>query len=45
MAAGWAAWRAHWAAIEAHAVAWCDRLGRAGQLTGKLVEFAENKLK
>jgi len=45
IAAGWAGWRAQQAAIERHAVAWCDRLKRAGRLTDKLVEFAENKLK
>jgi uncharacterized repeat protein (TIGR03837 family) len=45
MASCWAAWRAQQAVIEAHAVNWCDRLGLAGSLTGKLVEFAENKLK
>jgi uncharacterized repeat protein (TIGR03837 family) len=41
----WAAWRAQQTAIERHAGAWCDRLSLAGSLTGKLVEFAENKLK
>ena len=45
MAACWDAWRAHQAVIERHAVAWCERLGRAGSLTDKLVDFAENKLK
>ncbi|MBI1283892.1 MAG: elongation factor P maturation arginine rhamnosyltransferase EarP [Thiobacillus sp.] len=45
MATCWAAWRAQQAAIERHATAWCDRLGLAGRLTGKLVNFAENKLK
>jgi len=45
MAACWAAWRAQQAAIERHAGAWCDRLKRAGRLTDRLVEFAENKLK
>ncbi len=41
----WAAWRRHQAAIEVHAAAWCDRLGRVGSLTDKLVDFVENKLK
>jgi uncharacterized repeat protein (TIGR03837 family) len=45
MAACWAAWRTQQPAIERHARAWCDRLGRAGSLTDKLVDFAENKLK
>ena len=45
MAACWSAWRTHQAAIEAHAVGWRDRLGSAGQLTDKLVDFVENKLK
>ena len=45
MAACWTAWRAHQAVIERHAAAWCERLGRAGSLTDKLVDFAENKLK
>ena len=45
MAASWAAWRVQQVAIEAHAAGWCDRLARAGRLTGKLVEFVENKLK
>ena len=45
VAASWAAWRAHQAAIERHAEAWCGRLERAGRLTAKLVDFAENKLK
>ncbi|MBW8365167.1 MAG: elongation factor P maturation arginine rhamnosyltransferase EarP [Rhizobium sp.] len=45
MAACWAAWRERQAAIERHAQAWCGRLGLAGSLAGKLVEFAENKLK
>ena len=45
MAACWVAWRARQAAIERHAGAWCDRLEQAGKLTGKLVKFAENKLK
>jgi uncharacterized repeat protein (TIGR03837 family) len=45
VAACWAAWRARQAALERHAVAWSDRLMRAGRLTDKLVEFAENKLK
>jgi len=45
MPACWAAWRAHQAAIERHAEVWCERLGLAGRLTGKLVEFAKNKLK
>lgn len=45
MAACWAAWRRHRVAIEAHAAAWCDRLGRAGRLADKLVDFVENKLK
>jgi uncharacterized repeat protein (TIGR03837 family) len=45
VAACWAAWRAQQAAIERHAQAWCERLAGAGSLAGKLVEFAENKLK
>lgn len=45
MAVCWAAWRAQQAAIERHAAAWCKRLERAGRLTDKLVDFAENKLK
>jgi len=45
MAASWAVWRGHQAAIERHAAAWCRHLERAGRLVGKLVEFAENKLK
>lgn len=45
MAVCWTAWRAHQTAIERHAQAWCGRLGLAGTLAGKLVEFAENKLK
>jgi len=45
VAACWAAWRTQQAAIERHAVGWCDRLTRAGSLTDKLVDFAENKLK
>ncbi len=45
MAACWAAWRVQQAAIERHAEAWCSRLGLAGRLTDKLVDFAENKLK
>jgi uncharacterized repeat protein (TIGR03837 family) len=44
MAACWTAWRAHQAVIEAHAANRCDRLGLAGRLTGKLVDFAENKI-
>ncbi len=45
LAACWAAWRAQQAAIEAHAADWCERLGLAGRLTDKLVDFVENKLK
>lgn len=45
MASCWSAWRAHQAAIERHAAVWRDRLGQAGRLTAKLVEFSENKLK
>jgi len=45
MAACWAAWRGQQAVIERHAGVWCERLGRAGRLTDKLVDFAENKLK
>ncbi len=45
LAACWAAWRGHQAAIERHAADWCRRLELAGRLVGKLVEFAENKLK
>ncbi|HSJ81409.1 MAG TPA: elongation factor P maturation arginine rhamnosyltransferase EarP, partial [Thiobacillus sp.] len=45
VAACWTAWRAQQAAIEAHAAGWCDRLGHAGRLTDKLVDFVENKLK
>jgi hypothetical protein len=45
MATLWAAWRARQAVIERHAARWCDRLERAGRLTDKLVDFAENKLK
>ncbi len=45
MAVCWAAWRGQQAAIEVHARAWCERLGRAGRLADKLVDFAENKLK
>lgn len=45
MAACWTAWRAHQAVIEAHAAGWCDRLGLAGRLTGKLVDFVENRIK
>lgn len=45
MAACWTAWRARQVEIEQHAEDWCDRLGLAGRLTDKLVEFAENKLK
>jgi uncharacterized repeat protein (TIGR03837 family) len=41
----WAAWRAQQAAIEVHAAGWCERLGLAGRLTDKLVDFVENKLK
>lgn len=45
MAACWAAWRVQQGVIESHADAWRDRLGLAGKLTGRLVEFVENKLK
>jgi uncharacterized repeat protein (TIGR03837 family) len=45
VAACWAGWRAQQAAIERHAEAWRAQLVAAGSLTGKLVEFAENKLK
>ncbi|MHB0974169.1 MAG: elongation factor P maturation arginine rhamnosyltransferase EarP [Thiobacillus sp.] len=45
VAACWAAWRAQLAAIERHAEAWCARLGLAGRLSDKLVDFVENKLK
>lgn len=44
-AACWAAWRAQQTAIERHAQVRCERLAGAGSLAGKLVEFAENKLK
>jgi uncharacterized repeat protein (TIGR03837 family) len=44
MAACWAAWRTQQAVIERHAGVWCDRLGLAGRLTRKLVDFAGNKL-
>jgi uncharacterized repeat protein (TIGR03837 family) len=45
LAACWAAWRVQQAVIERHAGVWCDRLGQAGRLTDKLVDFAKNKLK
>ncbi|MCD6705609.1 MAG: elongation factor P maturation arginine rhamnosyltransferase EarP [Thiobacillus sp.] len=45
LAACGSAGRSHPAVIEAHAVAWCDRLRLAGRLTDKLVDFAENKIK
>lgn len=45
MATCWSAWRSQQVAIERHAGTWCERLARAGRLTDKLVEFAENKLK
>jgi uncharacterized repeat protein (TIGR03837 family) len=45
VAACWAEWRAHAAVIERHAEAWRAQLAGAGSLAGKLVEFAENKLK
>jgi len=45
LAACWAAWRTQQAVIERHAGVWCDRLGRAGRLTDKLVDFAKNTLK
>lgn len=45
LAACWLAWRAHQVAIERHAEAWSDHLGKVGRLTVKLVEFAENRLK
>jgi uncharacterized repeat protein (TIGR03837 family) len=45
MAGCWAAWRALQATIERHADSWCEHLVRAGRLTAKLVDFAENKLK
>ena len=45
LAACWAAWRVQQAAIERHAGLWCERLGQAGRLTDKLVDFAKNKLK
>lgn len=45
IASCWGAWRRHQAAIESQAAAWCDRLGHAGRLTDKLVDFVENKLK
>ena len=45
VAACWAEWRAQQAALEGHADAWRAQLAGAGSLTGKLVEFVENKLK
>lgn len=45
IAACWAAWRMRQAAIEGHAAGWCKRIGLAGSLADKLVDFAENKLK
>jgi uncharacterized repeat protein (TIGR03837 family) len=45
MAACWTTWRVQQAAIARHGEAWCEHLGLAGRLTGKLVEFSENKLK
>lgn len=45
MATLWAAWRTRQADIERHAARCCARLERAGRLTDKLVDFAENKLK
>jgi uncharacterized repeat protein (TIGR03837 family) len=45
VAACWSGWRTHAAAIERHAEAWREQLAGVGSLTGKLVEFAENKLK
>ncbi|MBW8370146.1 MAG: elongation factor P maturation arginine rhamnosyltransferase EarP [Thiobacillus sp.] len=45
MSVCWKAWRAQLMAIKRHAVAWCERLERAGRLTDKLVDFVENKLK
>ncbi|OZA27024.1 MAG: hypothetical protein B7X93_09815 [Hydrogenophilales bacterium 17-61-9] len=45
MAPCWAGWRAGQSAIERHADGWRHRLGQAGRLADKLVEFAENKLK
>ncbi len=45
MAACWAAWRQHQAAIERHAGIWCAHLGRDGRLTDKLVDFVKSKLK
>ncbi len=45
IAACWAGWRTQQAAIEQYAGVWRDRLKRAGRLTDKLVEFAENKIK
>lgn len=45
MATLWAAWRTQQAVIERHAARWRDRLERAGRLTDKLADFAENKLK
>jgi uncharacterized repeat protein (TIGR03837 family) len=45
MATCWAVWRAQRTAVEAHAVRWCHRLGLAGRLTDKLVDFAKDRLK
>jgi len=45
MSVCWTAWRAQLMALERLAVAWCERLERAGRLTDKLVDFVENKLK
>lgn len=45
IAACWAAWRLHEAAIARHAETWCAQLVSAGSLAAKLVEFAEKRLK
>lgn len=43
MAQTWRAWRSQRTAIERHADVWCRHLDSAGNLVGKLVEFAENR--
>ena len=45
MATCWPVWRAQLAVIAQHAKDWCSHLESARKLTGKLVEFAESKLK
>ncbi len=44
-AVAWARWRGMRDAIARHAQAWPGTLAKAGQLTRKLVDFSENKLK